>query len=251
MSDSPSLAEICISASSKAWHGDGEILATGIGLIPRIAAGLAKLTHNPDLMMTDGETYLISRPVPMGKRDVSNDQVEGYMSYSRVFENLWGGKRHAMVTPTQIDSFGQTNISAIGDYNSPKVQLLGVRGFPGNFINHKNSIFIPNHSVKTFVEGEVDMVSGMGFKNKDLSNGKFEIKLVVTNLGVFDFSGENNNLQLLSLHPGVNVDDVVTNTGFDVLIKSDEITSIPSNEELTLIREVLDPQGFRNSIFGE
>ena len=251
MSDSPSLAEICISASSKAWHGDGEILATGIGLIPRIAAGLAKLTHNPDLMMTDGETYLISRPVPMGKRDVSNDQVEGYMSYSRVFENLWGGKRHAMVTPTQIDSFGQTNISAIGDYNSPKVQLLGVRGFPGNFINHKNSIFIPNHSVKTFVEGEVDMVSGMGFKNKDLSNGKFEIKLVVTNLGVFDFSGENNNLQLLSLHPGVNVDDVVTNTGFNVLIKSDEITSMPSNEELTLIREVLDPQGFRNSIFGE
>jgi len=251
MSDSPSLAEICISASSKAWHGDGEILATGIGLIPRIAAGLAKLTHNPDLMMTDGETYLISRPVPMGKRDVSNDQVEGYMSYSRVFENLWGGKRHAMVTPTQIDSFGQTNISAIGDYNSPKVQLLGVRGFPGNFINHKNSIFIPNHSVKTFVEGEVDMVSGMGFKNKDLSNGKFEIKLVVTNLGVFDFSGENNNLQLLSLHPGVNVDDVVTNTGFDVLIKSNEITSMPSNEELTLIREVLDPQGFRNSIFGE
>jgi len=251
MSDSPSLAEICISASSKAWHGDGEILATGIGLIPRIAAGLAKLTHNPDLMMTDGETYLISRPVPMGKRDVSNDQVEGYMSYSRVFENLWGGKRHAMVTPTQIDSFGQTNISAIGDYNSPKVQLLGVRGFPGNFINHKNSIFIPNHSVKTFVEGEVDMVSGMGFKNKDLSNGKFEIKLVVTNLGVFDFSGENNNLQLLSLHPGVNVDDVVTNTGFDVLIKSDEITSMPSNEELTLIREVLDPQGFCNSIFGE
>jgi len=251
MSDSPSLAEICISASSKAWHGDGEILATGIGLIPRIAAGLAKLTHNPDLMMTDGETYLISRPVPMGKRDVSNDQVEGYMSYSRVFKNLWGGKRHAMVTPTQIDSFGQTNISAIGDYNSPKVQLLGVRGFPGNFINHKNSIFIPNHSVKTFVEGEVDMVSGMGFKNKDLSNGKFEIKLVVTNLGVFDFSGENNNLQLLSLHPGVNVDDVVTNTGFDVLIKSDEITSMPSNEELTLIREVLDPQGFRNSIFGE
>ncbi|MDC0333344.1 ketoacid CoA transferase [Gammaproteobacteria bacterium] len=251
MSDSPSLAEICISASSKAWLGDGEILATGIGLIPRIAAGLAKLTHNPDLMMTDGETYLISRPVPMGKRDVSNDQVEGYMSYSRVFENLWGGKRHAMVTPTQIDSFGQTNISAIGDYNSPKVQLLGVRGFPGNFINHKNSIFIPNHSVKTFVEGEVDMVSGMGFKNKDLSNGKFEIKLVVTNLGVFDFSGENNNLQLLSLHPGVNVDDVVTNTGFDVIIKSDEITSMPSNEELTLIREVLDPQGFRNSIFGE
>ena len=251
MSESITLSEICISASSKAWEGEGEILATGIGLIPRIAAGLAKLTHNPDLMMTDGETYLISQPAPMGKRDISHDQVEGYMSYSRVFENLWGGKRHAMVTPTQIDSFGQTNISAIGDYNSPKVQLLGVRGFPGNFINHKNSIFIPNHSVKTFVSGAVDMVSGMGYQNKDLSNGKFEIKLVVTNLGVFDFNGEDNSFQLLSLHPGVSVDDVIENTGFDVIINSDKATPMPTDKELACIREILDPQGIRNSIFGE
>ena len=251
MSDSISLAEICISAASKAWKDDGEILATGIGLIPRIAAGLAKLTQNPDLMMTDGETYLISEPAPMGKRDVSYDQVEGYMSYSRVFDNLWGGKRHAMVTPTQIDCFGQTNISSIGDYTSPKVQLLGVRGFPGNFINHKNSIFIPNHSVKTFVNGEVDMVSGMGYKNKQLSNGKFEIKVVVTNLGVFDFNGTDNSMQLLSLHPGASVDDVKLNTGFEISISSETITPMPSEEELILIREVLDPQGIRNSIFGE
>ena len=251
MTNSPSLSEICISSASKAWEGDGEILATGIGLIPRIAAGLAKLTLNQDLMMTDGETYLISQPAPMGKRDTSQDQIEGYMNYSRVFENLWGGKRHAMVTPTQIDSFGQTNISTIGEYTSPKVQLLGVRGFPGNSINHKNSIFIPNHSVKTFVEGEVDMVSGMGFKNKDLSNGKFEIKLVVTNLGVFDFNGKDNTLQLLSLHPGVSTGDVIENTGFQVSIKSDSTTPMPSSEELALIREVLDPQNIRNSIFGE
>ena len=251
MSDSISLAEICISAASKAWKDDGEILATGIGLIPRIAAGLAKLTQNPDLMMTDGETYLISEPAPMGKRDVSYDQVEGYMSYSRVFDNLWGGKRHAMVTPTQIDCFGQTNISAIGKYTSPKVQLLGVRGFPGNFINHKNSIFIPNHSVKTFVNGEVDMVSGMGYKNKQLSNGKFEIKVVVTNLGVFDFNGIDNSMQLLSLHPGASVDDVKLNTGFEISVSSETITPMPSEEELILIREVLDPQGIRNSIFGE
>ena len=251
MSDSISFAEICISAASKAWKDDGEILATGIGLIPRIAAGLAKLTQNPDLMMTDGETYLISEPAPMGKRDVSYDQVEGYMSYSRVFDNLWGGKRHAMVTPTQIDCFGQTNISAIGEYISPKVQLLGVRGFPGNFINHKNSIFIPNHSVKTFVNGEVDMVSGMGYKNKQLSNGKFEIKVVVTNLGVFDFNGIDNSMQLLSLHPGASVDDVKLNTGFEISVSSETITPMPSEEELILIREVLDPQGIRNSIFGE
>ena len=74
---------------------------------------------------------------------------------------------------------------------------------------------------------------------------------MVSNLGVFDFNGKNNNLQLLSLHPGVSVDDVVKNTGFNVMIKSDELTSMPSEEELIFIREVLDPQGIRNSIFGE
>lgn len=95
------------------------------------------------------------------------------------------------------------------------------------------------------------MVSGMGYQNKDLSNGKFEIKLVVTNLGVFDFNGENNNLQLLSLHPGVSIDNVIENTGFDVNIKSDEVTQMPTSDELACIREVLDPQGIRNSIFGE
>ena len=251
MSDSISLSEICITSASKAWKDDGELLATGIGLIPRIAAGLAKLTCNPDLMMTDGETFLISKPLPMGKRDASEDLIEGYMSYSRVFENLWGGQRHAMVTPTQIDSFGQTNISCIGDHKNPKVQLLGVRGFPGNFISHKNSIFIPNHSIKTFVEGEVDMVSGMGYNNHHPNASKPEIISVVTNLGVFDFNGPANQLQLLSIHPGVSMEDIFNNTGFKVAIKSDEETALPSGEELTLIREVLDPMGTRKIIFGE
>ena len=251
MANSISLSEICISAASKAWKDDGELLATGIGLIPRIAAGLAKLTCNPDLMMTDGETFLISKPLPMGKRDASADLIEGYMSYSRVFENLWGGHRHAMVTPTQIDSFGQTNISCIGDHENPKVQLLGVRGFPGNFISHKNSIFIPNHSTKTFVEGEVDMVSGMGYNSHHAHAGKPEILSVVTNLGVFDFNGPNHQLQILSLHPGVSADDVCSNTGFDITIKSEVETLLPSDEELVLIREVLDPLGTRKLIFGE
>ena len=251
MPDSILLSEICISAASKAWKDDGELLATGIGLIPRIAAGLAKLTCNPDLMMTDGETFLISKPLPMGKRDSSQDIVEGYMSYSRVFENLWGGQRHAMVTPTQIDAFGQTNISCIGDYDNPKVQLLGVRGFPGNFISHKNSIFIPNHSIKSFVQGEVDMVSGMGYNNYHSEAAKPHIASVITNLGVFDFNGPDHQLQLLSLHPGVSLEDVTVNTGFEISVKSEEETPLPSGEELALIREVLDPLSTRKIIFGE
>ena len=143
MKDS-NIADICISQAARAWADDGEVLATGIGLIPRLAASLSKIVFNEGLMITDGETYLIDEPFPLGvEREL---KIEGYMSYSRVFENLWGGSRHAMVTPTQIDQFAQMNISCIGDYASPKVQLLGSRGFPGNSISHKNSVFIPAHT---------------------------------------------------------------------------------------------------------
>ena len=67
----------------------------------------------------------------------------------------------------------------------------------------------------------------------------------------FDNLLKNNNFQLLSLHPGVSIDNVIENTGFDVMINSDEVTQMPTSDELACIREVLDPQGIRNSIFGE
>jgi acyl CoA:acetate/3-ketoacid CoA transferase beta subunit len=81
----------------------------------------------------------------MGPRGDYAVQRESHMGFARIFDNVWGGKRHAMVGPTQIDRFGQANISMIGsDYRRPKSMMLGVRGFPGNSINHANSFFVPN-----------------------------------------------------------------------------------------------------------
>ena len=68
-----------------------------------------------------------------------------------------------MTMPTQIDRFGQINISYIGgEFAKPKVQLLGVRGIPGNTINHPCSFFVADHSKRSFVE-RVDMASGAGY----------------------------------------------------------------------------------------
>ena len=53
------------------------------------------------------------------------------------------------------------------------------------------------------------------------------------------------------MHTGASVDDIRLNTGFEISVSSETITPMPSEEELILIREVLDPQGIRNSIFGE
>ena len=158
------LAELMIVAASEAWRGDGEVLASGIGVIPRLGASLAKLTYAPELLMTDSECFLVEEPIPLGPRGDYVPKYSGYMSFERVFECVWGGRRHAMIGPTQIDRFGQTNLSVVGDYKKPKAAILGVRGLPGNSINHRNSFFVPSHNSRVFVSGEVDMVSGVGFR---------------------------------------------------------------------------------------
>ncbi len=247
------LAELCITAAAEAWRHDGEVLATGIGLVPRLAAGLAMLTFNRDLLMTDGEAFLVSEPVPVGPRQGYEPRIEGWMPYRRVFETLWQGRRHAMVGPTQIDRTGAANISCIGDHRRPRAQLLGVRGFPGNTIHHPNSFFVPSHSKRVFVE-KVDMASSVGYDPARFRPGVrrdfVDLRLVVTNLAVLDFQGPDHTLRLASLHPGVGVDQVQEHTGFELALRDPlPTTPTPGAEALRLIREVLDPHDLRAGVF--
>ncbi len=243
------LAELMIVAASEAFRGDGEIIASGLGIIPRLGASLAKMTHTPELMMTDSESLLVEEPIPVGPRGDYVPKYSGYMSFERVFECVWGGKRHAMIGPTQIDRFGQTNLSVVGDYDKPKVAMLGVRGLPGNSINHINSLFVPNHNTRAFVEGEVDMVSGVGYNparwSKNMRQDLMEIRHIVTNLCVMDFGGPDHAIRVRSLHPGVTFEEVQENTGFE-LLKAPGMgeTAHPTAEQLAIIAQ-LDPHNLR------
>ena len=252
-----SLAELCIVAAAEAWRHDGEVLATGIGLIPRLAASLAMSSFNPDLMMTDGEAYLVSEPVPVGPRPADwRPQIEGWMPYSKVFDNLWGGRRHAMIGPSQIDRWGQTNISCIGgDFSRPKVQLLGARGLPGNSINHANSLFVPAHNARALVAGEVDVVCGVGYNPERFPSGScgdwVDLRLIVTNLCVMDFSGPDHAIALRSVHPGVTVEEILDNTGFEPVVPEQlPQTAVPTCRQLELIAG-LDPHGLRAGVFAD
>ncbi len=248
------LAELCIAACAEAWRDDGEVLATGITPIPRLAAGLAKKTFNPALMMTDAEVFLVDEPVPMGPRGDYQIKPEGWMSYARTFDNIYGGKRHALVAPVQIDRFGQTNISTIGARDKPKAALLGVRGYPGNSISHANSYFLPSHDTRALVAGEVDFVCSVGYNPARWPGGKkppyLDLRIIVTNLGVLDFGGKDNAIRVKSLHPGVTFEEMQTGTGFP-LERPDHIpiTPPPTDEQLHLIRVALDPHGVRASVF--
>ncbi|MDR2986572.1 MAG: CoA-transferase, partial [Nocardiopsaceae bacterium] len=136
-------AEICAVACADAWRGDGEILASPFGLIPTIGARLARATFEPDLLLTDGEAMLGQGTWALG---AVPEVIEGWLPFRAIFDLIYKGKRHAMMIPTQIDAYGNVNISAIGEFSRPKAALLGVRGAPGNTVSHPVSYWVPKHA---------------------------------------------------------------------------------------------------------
>lgn len=241
-------AEVCCVAVAEAFRGDGERLCNPIGTIPMIGGRLARESFEPDLVMTDGFAAFAANALPPGA-DPADAVVEAWNPYRQMFHVLWNGKRHVMMGATQVDRFGNQNIACIGDYAQPRAQLLGFRGAPGNTINHTTSYWVPNHGTKVFVE-EVDVVCGLGYdRAAELgpTGSRFhEIRRVVSNLGVFDFDTENRSMRLRSTHPGVTVDEIVEATGFSLVVPAEVPESrLPTDDELRLIREVIDPAGLR------
>ena len=241
-------AEVCAVAVAEAFRGDGEKLASSFGTVPAIGARLAKLTFEPDLLMTDGIASAITNVPPVSGPNGEDKTVEAWLPFRTIFDLLWSGTRHVMMVASQIDRYGNQNFACIGPHEKPKAQLLGMRGAPGNTISHRTSYWVPNHSTRVFVE-KVDVVSGVGYDRAaalgERSSKYHCIHRVVSNLGVFDFETPDHRMRLRSVHPGVTVDEVVESTGFELAIDGDVPESrAPSDEELRIIREVLDPEGF-------
>ncbi len=239
-------ADICALAIAECFRNDGEIMVSAMGTTPSLGARLAKATFAPDLLMTDGFNLLLRRALPLGTKP-SDDDVEGWMPFGAVFDTLWWGRRHVMMGASQIDRFGNQNIACIGPWENPKAQLLGVRGAPGNTINHVTSYWVPSHNTRALVP-KVDMVSGVGYdRAAELgpeASRFHEIRRVVTNLGVFDFETPDHRMRLVSLHPGVELQQIIDNTGFELVIPEGvDTTPVPTPDVVGVLRE-LDPQGY-------
>jgi acyl CoA:acetate/3-ketoacid CoA transferase beta subunit len=242
-------AEACVIACADAWRDAGEVMASPFGTIPSLGARLAKLSFSPDLVLTDGEAALMVGAPPIATRPEELVR-EAAMPYRSVFDVVWSGRRHIMMMASQIDRTGNQNISAVGPHDHPKVQLVGVRGAPGNSVNHPTSYWVPDHTPRTFVE-HVDVVCGVGFGRAAAAGSgasRFhDVRRVVSNLGVFDFETPDRTMRLRSYHPGVPVEDIVAATGFELTIPGDvDETRLPTPEELDLIRVVLDPGSLRD-----
>lgn len=241
----PTRADVCALAIAECFRNDGEILVSAMGTTPSLGARLAKATFAPDLLMTDGFNLLLRRALPLGDSPTEDD-VEGWMPFGAVFDTLWWGRRHVMMGASQIDQFGNQNIACIGPWARPKAQLLGMRGAPGNTIHHTTSYWVPEHDSRVLV-ARVDVVSGVGYDRAEALGPRgsrfHEIRRVITNLGVFDFNTPDHRMRLVSLHPGVELQRVIDNTGFELVIPERvDTTAVPPPDLMAALRR-LDPRG--------
>jgi acyl CoA:acetate/3-ketoacid CoA transferase beta subunit len=239
-----SRAEVCAIACAELFRNAGEIMVSPMTTMASIGARLARLTFAPDILLTDGEARLLADTPAIG----APGAVEGWMPFGRVFETLAWGRRHVVMGANQIDRYGNQNLSAFGPLQHPTRQMFGVRGAPGNTINHTTSYWVGSHSPRVFCD-TVDVVSGIGWDRVDPGNPAYrfvDVNRVITNLGVFDFNGPDHTMRAVSLHPGVSPDDVRTSTAFDVHGVDDAPgTRLPTGDELELIR-TLDPKSLRD-----
>ncbi|MGH9207318.1 MAG: cholesterol ring-cleaving hydrolase subunit IpdB, partial [Acidimicrobiales bacterium] len=239
-----SRAEVCVLACAELFRDAGEIMISPMTTVASLGARLARLTFSPDILLTDGEAQLLADTPALGAAGA----IEGWMPFGRVFETLAWGQRHVVMGANQVDRYGNQNLSAFGPLQHPTRQMFGVRGAPGNTVNHATSYWVGNHSKRVFCDA-VDVVSGIGYDKVDPGNPAFRfvnVYRVVSNLGVFDFGGPDHTMRALSLHPVVSPDDVREATSFEVhgLDEADE-TGPPGEDELRLIRDVIDPKSLR------
>lgn len=239
-----SRAEVCVVACAELFRDAGEIMVSPMTTMVSIGARLARLTFAPDILLTDGEAQLLADTPAIG----ATGAVEGWMPFGRVFETLAWGRRHVVMGANQIDRYGNQNLSAFGPLQHPTRQMFGVRGAPGNTINHTTSYWVGNHSPRVFCD-TVDVVCGIGWDKVDPDNPAYrfvDVHRVISNLGVFDFNGPGHTMRAVSLHPGITAQDVRENTSFEIHGVGDAPpTRLPSGEELELIRR-LDPKSLRD-----
>lgn len=232
---------------------DGEILAQGLAT-PLVAAGylLAWHLHAPNAYFASAIGQSICKEgAPLGLETVEALWLDKAMAnfgfVNAATELLPRFRPKEFFRPGQVDPQGNFNNISIGkDYKRPRLRLPGSGGIPDvTPILDKVYLYVPRHSRVTFVE-KLDFLSGVGrTRNSGSMKGAYYL---VSDLGQFDFA--EGRMRLTHLHPGISIEKVKAKTGFQLSI-SDELleTPLPTEEEIRILEEVVDPLGIRRLEF--
>ena len=230
---------------------DGEVVFVGIGL-PSLAATLAQRTHAPNSILIFESGVIGAKPsrliLSVGDPALAS-KADMIVDFFDVFSVLLQGGYIdvGFLSGAQVDKYGNLNSTVIGDYEKPKVRLPGSGGACEIASMSKRLLIIMPHEKRRFVE-KVDFITSPGFLSGRAERGELGLigkgpSAVITTLGVLRFD-EKGEMYLDSVHPGVDVDEVKANTGWDLKV-ADEVktTKPPTEEELRILREELDPKG--------
>jgi len=239
---------------------DGEKAIVGTNSDVQVAAcNLARHMHAPTLWWVSGPGGMVNADdgVIRPTADHRNlDCCEAVMDLPQMIDFIdW--EIHffdfAILGALQIDQFGNINTVCVGPYERPKLRGPGTVGIAAlTALSKRFYVVMPKHHKGAFVE-RVDFLNGPGHLDGGATRTDRGLpaggpKLVVSNLGVFDFEPSTKRMRVVSLHPGVALDHVKANTGFELLVEgAPPITKMPDAEELGILRLKVDSTGVLRS----
>ena len=244
--------ELLICTASRLME-DGATVFIGTG-IPMLAGALAQKMHAPNLVciFEFGGTGAILEDLPLavGERRSFHKAVAASGILDIVETAQRGFVEYGFLGGAQIDPYGNLNSTVIGDHANPRVRLPGSGG--GNDVGSHcwRTIAVMRHDVRRFV-AKLDFVTTPGYLNgpdareaAGLPPGTGPYR-VVSNLAVMDYHPDTCLMRLLNTQPGVTVEDVLDNTGFELLVAPGVTENPPpSVEELSVLREEVDKDKF-------
>lgn len=229
---------------------DKKIIYVGTG-IPMLVTSLAQKTRN--LKITPiFEVGGIGPQIPTLPLSVACSRTTWKAlrtaDSSEAFEIAQSGfADYAFLGGAQIDAYGNLNSTVIGDHDAPKVRFPGSGGANPFASFAWRTIIIMNHEKRRFIE-KVDYITSPGYLDGPDSRERVGLPpgtgpyRVITTKGTFDFEEKSKRMRLFALNPGVTVEDVIENTGFELIIpKEVRQNEPPTRKELRILREEVDP----------
>jgi glutaconate CoA-transferase subunit B len=238
---------------------DREVVFHGFGSpCAQVAMHVARKTSARDMLLVEGATYAVN-PDPPFIAPTGNDlSLQLDASYRLRFEEFFdaalrGDVDRMFLSGGQIDAYGNTNVTAIGPLDRPKVKLGGGGGGCNLAATIGNlTLWTTRHRSGRALVERCDFITDMGHRTPAGSRAELGYtgggpEWLVTELGVFDY--DDGQARLRQLFPDVSVDDVRAATGFDVRIAADlRPVPLPSAAEIAALRGI-DPLGVRRSEF--
>jgi len=230
---------------------DGDVVFVGVGL-PNLACNLARRTHAPNLVMIYEAGVIGAQPARLPLSIGDPTLVSGALGVCSMYDIFAfylqrGNVDVGFLGGAQIDRYGNINATVIGSYDHPKVRLPGSGGSMEISAWANRCYILTPHQKRRFPE-KVDFRTSAGFMGGRAERDAAQLRgagpqAVVSDLGILE-PDANGELVLSALHPGCSLEQARANTGWDLKAAVQlEITQPPSEEELRILRDELDPQG--------